>query len=167
MIEQLRVDDRLIHGQVALMWSKALGTKGIIVANDAAAKDEMIAATLKMACPSSQRLLIKDVKDAARLIKDPRGRDMPIFVLTNCVKDALALVKACPGMIREVNVANVGRFVKASEGTKTQVLTSVELTDQEIQAAHELCECGIPVFHQVTPNDSKTPVKPALDAVGK
>ena len=36
MIVQVRVDDRLIHGQVALVWSKELNTKHIIVANDAA-----------------------------------------------------------------------------------------------------------------------------------
>ena len=37
MIVQLRIDDRLIHGQVALVWSKELGTPGILVANDQAA----------------------------------------------------------------------------------------------------------------------------------
>lgn len=160
MIEQLRVDDRLIHGQVALMWSKALGTKGIIVANDRAAKDGMVAATLKMACPASQRLLIKTVADAARIINDPRSEKMSIFVLTDCVSDALALVKACPDRIKEVNVANVGRFVNDK---KTRYLENVELTETEATAARELCECQIPVFHQVTPNDQKVQVKSALE----
>lgn len=36
---QLRVDERLIHGQVALMWGKELNTKGILVANDHAVQD--------------------------------------------------------------------------------------------------------------------------------
>ena len=132
MIVQLRVDDRLIHGQVALMWSKALGTKGIVVANDKAAESEMVSATLKMACPASQRLLIKSVDDAIRIAADPRGRDMPIFMLVDCVADALKVVTACPDAIREV------------------------------AAARELCDCGLPVFHQVTPNDAKTSVADAL-----
>ena len=159
MIVQLRVDDRLIHGQVALMWSKALGTKGIVVANDKAAESEMVSATLKMACPASQRLLIKSVDDAIRIAADPRGRDMPIFMLVDCVADALKVVTACPDAIREVNVANVGRFVS---GEKSSVLTSVELTDAEVAAARELCDCGLPVFHQVTPNDAKASVADAL-----
>lgn len=46
MIVQIRVDDRLIHGQVALMWGKELNTKGILVANDHAAGDETQATTL-------------------------------------------------------------------------------------------------------------------------
>ena len=108
MIVQLRVDDRLIHGQVALMWSKALGTKGIVVANDKAAESEMVSATLKMACPASQRLLIKSVDDAIRIAADPRGRDMPIFMLVDCVADALKVVTACPDAIREVQRSHVG-----------------------------------------------------------
>ena len=34
MIKMMRVDDRLIHGQVAVMWSKELGIQRIIVASD-------------------------------------------------------------------------------------------------------------------------------------
>lgn len=162
MIEQLRLDDRLIHGQVALMWSKALNTRGIIVANDGAAKDKMVASTLKMACPSSQHLLIKSVNDAEEVINDSRSKAMPIFVLTNCVKDALALVESCSGMIKEVNIANVGRFVNSE---KTRVMPNVELTPEEVEAARELCKRGIPVFHQVTPNDAKTGVETALEDI--
>ena len=51
MITQIRVDDRLIHGQVAFVWTKELNTPLIMVANDAAAKDEITQMTLKMAVP--------------------------------------------------------------------------------------------------------------------
>lgn len=40
MIKELRVDDRLIHGQIALTWPKALQINHIIVANDKASKDK-------------------------------------------------------------------------------------------------------------------------------
>ena len=35
-----RVDNRLIHGQVATMWTKVLGANLLLVANDAVANDE-------------------------------------------------------------------------------------------------------------------------------
>ncbi len=54
MIAQLRVDDRLIHGQVALVWTKELDTPGIVVANDNAANNEMVQMTLKMATPTGK-----------------------------------------------------------------------------------------------------------------
>lgn len=72
MIVQLRVDDRLVHGQVTLMWGKELSTKGILVANDAAAQNETQSSTLKMACPSGQKLLIRTIDDAIKIANDPR-----------------------------------------------------------------------------------------------
>lgn len=51
MLAQLRVDDRLIHGQVAVVWTKELNTKLIVVANDHAANDKVMQMTLKMAVP--------------------------------------------------------------------------------------------------------------------
>lgn len=41
MISMMRIDDRLIHGQVAVMWSKELGISRIIVASDAIASNEI------------------------------------------------------------------------------------------------------------------------------
>ena len=41
MIVEIRVDDRLIHGQVALVWTKKLNAKAIVVANDHASKDNI------------------------------------------------------------------------------------------------------------------------------
>jgi PTS system mannose-specific IIB component len=165
MIVQIRVDDRLIHGQVALLWAKALNTKGIVVANDNAAKNEAVKATLKMACPQSQKLLVETIEDAVRIIKDPRGRDMRIFGLTNCVADALAVVKACPGMVGAVNLANVGRFDGSDPSTKTTVITSVSLNPSELDAARELCDCGIPVYHQIAPDDPQASIATALTKI--
>ena len=52
MISMMRIDDRLIHGQVAVMWSKELGISRIIVASDAIASNEIQVSALKMAAPA-------------------------------------------------------------------------------------------------------------------
>ena len=153
MVIQIRIDDRLIHGQVALLWTKALGTKGVVVANDNAATNDAVKATLKMACPKTQKLLVKTVEDAERVINDPRGKEMRIFALTNCVTDALKLVKNCPGEIGCVNFANVGRFDGSDNATKTNVVNSVALNPEELQAARELVATGVDAFHQIAPDD--------------
>lgn len=110
MIIQLRIDDRLIHGQVALVWSKELGTPGILVANDQAAVNNTVKMTLKMACPPGIKLIVKSVDGAVGVIQDPRAEKMRIFALTRNVKDALKLVKSCKENICEVNLANAGKF---------------------------------------------------------
>lgn len=162
MVISVRVDDRLIHGQVALVWTKELGTTGIIVANDNAVKNDMLRMTLQMATPTGQKLLVKTVEDAIKTINDPRGKEMHIFALTNCVKDVLELVKACPGNIQSVNIANVGRFDNSDPATKVALNDTIMLNPNELAAAKELCEQGIPVYHQLIPQHGKNPIKDLL-----
>ena len=46
MIVCLRVDERLIHGQVAMTWTKELKLNGLVVASDEAASNEIQKMTL-------------------------------------------------------------------------------------------------------------------------
>lgn len=46
-----RIDDRLIHGQVASMWTNQLGATRIMVVDDKAAFDDMVKTSLKLATP--------------------------------------------------------------------------------------------------------------------
>ena len=73
MIVQVRVDDRLIHGQVALVWTKELNTTRIIVANKHAVESDALRMTLSMGTPAGQKLLVKDVPDACRIANDSRA----------------------------------------------------------------------------------------------
>lgn len=57
MIAQIRVDDRLIHGQVALVWTKELNTNRIIVANKHAVESDALRMTLQMGTPAGQEAL--------------------------------------------------------------------------------------------------------------
>lgn len=66
MIIQIRVDDRLIHGQIAVVWSKQFNTTHMVVANDKAAANEVQQMALKMATPSGIKVLIRSVDDAIK-----------------------------------------------------------------------------------------------------
>ena len=137
MIKALHLDDRLIHGQVALVWSKELSTPGIIVANDNAANNNTVKMTLKMACPPGIKLIVKGVEDAKGVLNDPRAKDMRIFGLTRTVSDALELVKACGDNILEVNMANCGVHDGSLE-EKVVINNRIRLTPTELAAAKEL-----------------------------
>ena len=67
MIKMLRIDDRLLHGQVVFMWTKQLNIKGIIVANDELVQDPIQSLAMKLAVPEQIKLLIKSVEEASRL----------------------------------------------------------------------------------------------------
>ena len=166
MIVQIRVDDRLIHGQVALMWGKELNTKGILVANDHAAGDETQAATLKMACPADQKLLIRTVDEAIKVVADPRGKDMRIFGPVDKVSDALKIVEGAPGAVGAVNVANTGRFDRSDDAAKVTLVTNVTLNPDEVEATKKLVATGVPVIHQVGVTDTKTNVADLVAKLG-
>ena len=64
MIKLFRIDERLIHGQIAIKWSRHTGVDSIVVANDNAAQSTMIQRALKMAAPAGIKTVIKSL-DAA------------------------------------------------------------------------------------------------------
>ena len=63
MIKLLRVDYRLVHGQVAISWSRHIGADCILVANDEVAKDEMRQSMLRLSKPQGMKLVIKSIED--------------------------------------------------------------------------------------------------------
>lgn len=163
MITQIRVDDRLIHGQVAVVWTKELNAPLLVVANDEAAKNEVTQMTLKMAVPTGMKLLIRSVEDAIRVFNDPRGKDKRIFVIVNSVSDATKIAKAVED-IETVNVANAGRFDKSDPKDKTMVFHSVQLNPEELAAAKELASIErVESYNQVLPNNPKLDLKKALE----
>ena len=78
MIKLLRVDDRLIHGQVATTWTKTLQADSIIVANDEVIHNELQIIALKLAVPAGMKVAIRSVEDAIGLLQNPKARSMKI-----------------------------------------------------------------------------------------
>lgn len=168
MLVQLRIDDRLIHGQVAMVWSKELNTPRIIVANNDAATNATVQMTLKMATPVGIKTIVKDLDGAIALINNPKSKDMRIFGLTKTVKEALYLVKGCKENICEVNLANTGSYVN-EPGPKTKLVQGrVALSPSEMEAAKELVEIlGDKFFNLLVPTSPKNTVADLIKAVEK
>ncbi|MGT2744455.1 PTS sugar transporter subunit IIB [Streptococcus phocae subsp. phocae] len=155
MITQIRVDDRLIHGQVAVVWTKELNAPLLVVANDEAANNEITQMTLKMAVPNGMKLLIRSVEDSIALFNDPRAVDKRIFVIVNSVTDAYKIAQEVKDL-EAVNVANVGRFDKSDPASKVKLASSLLLNPTELEAAKSLAALpDLDVFNQVLPSNTK------------
>lgn len=161
MIIQIRVDDRLIHGQIAVVWSKQFGTARMVVANDKAANDEVQKMTLKMATPSGVKVLIKGVDDSIALFNDPRTKDIKLFVLTDSIQDALKIAKNCK--VESVNVANVGRFDNSK--VKYKLNSDVICNSEELEALRELSKLNIETIHWTIPSNPKQSIDKLLENV--
>ncbi len=154
MIVEIRVDDRLIHGQVALVWTKKLNAKAIVVANDHASKDNIQQMTLKMATPENVKLAIKSMQDAVQLINNPKAKDMRIFVLVNSICDALFLSENIDD-IERINIANVGRFDGVDEAEKSKLSSTILLSKSEQVALEQLLASNRKVVHQIVPDNAE------------
>lgn len=161
-ITALRVDDRLIHGQVAMTWTKQLAVQGIVVANDEAANDNTQKMALKMAVPGGIKSLIKPVDEAIRILNNPKASRMRILVLTRTVKDALK-IRQSVGEIGFLNVGNTGRFDGIDVSEKLVLTPTIMLTDSEQQALKELVALDPKTCMQQVPNDEQKLVKDVLD----
>lgn len=159
MIIQIRVDDRLIHGQIAVVWSKYFATNHLVVANDQAAKNEVQQMTLKMATPNGVKVLIRSVDDAIKVFNNPKSETVKMFVLTNSIQDALKIATNCK--VESINVANVGRFEAASE--KKQLNADVGCTPKELEALKEIDKLDMETIHWVIPTNPKISVKKLLE----
>ncbi len=161
-ITALRVDDRLIHGQVAMTWTKQLKVQGIVVANDDAANDNTQKMALKMAVPSGIKVLIEPVEKAIRVLNDPRASKMRILVLTRTVRDALEVRKNV-GEIGFLNIGNVGRFDGIDASEKQLLSPTIMLTKDEVKNLRELVQIAPKTCMQQVPNDEQKMIKDIID----
>lgn len=148
MIQLLRVDHRLIHGQVALSWTNSIKADCILVANDTVVNDALQKATLKMACPHNIKVVIKTVKDSIAAIQAGKTDKYKLFIVVASIDDAYQLIQAIP----EIKRLNLGG-TKAREGTKN-ISKAINLLPQEEEQLKELASAGVSVEIQQVPTDS-------------
>lgn len=146
-IVNTRIDERLIHGQVAGIWSTSLSTQRIIVANDEAATDPLQKSSLRMAAPSSMRLSVLGVEAAAKNIQSGKYGKQRLFLLFKNPKDVLRFIEA-QGPIKTVNVWNMSYKEGAREVTK-----SIQVLPEEEQIFETIASKGVTVTAQLVPND--------------
>lgn len=128
MIKMLRIDERLIHGQVAVTWCSTLGVDRIVIANNAAAADEVQQMALKMAAPEGIKVAIRDVEGAISLLKDERLARFTALALVNCPADAVEVASA----VENIETVNLGNFGLFDDGEKREVVAyTVNVTPKE------------------------------------
>lgn len=156
MVKLLRIDDRLVHGQVALTWTPALGVDCLFVANDRVARDEFLRMTLGLAKPAGSKLLIKSIADTVAWLSDGKNSGQQLLVLVDSVKDAHALIMGVP----EIKTINFGG-IRARAGARS-VSKAIALTENDIVLIRELLAKGIELEVRQVPTDKKQQIENLL-----
>lgn len=154
-IVNVRIDERLIHGQVAGIWAPSLHTQRIIVINDEAAADSLQKSSLRMAAPTSMRLSVLPVESAAKNIRSGKYGKQRLFLVFKNPTDVLRYLKA-GGKLTHVNVGNMSY----KEGSK-DITKSIKVLKEEIDVFESIAAMDINVTAQLVPND------PVIDFMDK
>jgi len=149
MIKLVRIDDRLMHGQVAFTWVPALGVNCIIVANDKVAKDEFQKMTLGLARPANTKLLITAINDAIAFLNDGKNQPLKILVLINNIHDAARLAEN----VAEIKSVNFGG-IRSKEGS-TLISKAIAVTNDELPVLDAMLQKSIELEARQVPTDSK------------
>lgn len=153
MILKIRIDDRLLHGQVAYSWKAALAYNAIVIVSDAAANDELRKATLKMCCPDGVKLATRTIAQAKDLLNNPKLEAMKVFVVAPDPQTVLALVPD----LKEKPVINLGSIQMHEEAELFS--KAVYLNKQDKQALNKLVDLGYRVEIQEVPDKAVSDYK--------
>lgn len=156
-IINVRIDERLIHGQVAAVWTRHLNATRIMVIDDFAFDDKLTKMALKMAVPANVNLSVLPCDRASERLKEIDAYpNEKIFII---VRGPESLVKLSELGItfEEVNVGNMSK----KDGS-IQIKQSISVTKNEVIAFEKLGETSCCFVSQMVPDEEKIEFFPLL-----
>ncbi|WP_058912912.1 PTS mannose transporter subunit IIAB [Entomohabitans teleogrylli] len=156
-----RIDDRLIHGQVATRWTKETNVKRIIVVSDEVAADTVRKTLLTQVAPPGVTAHVVDVAKMIRVYNNPKYAGERVMLLFTNPTDVERLVE---GGVKITSV-NIGGM--AFRQGKTQVNNAVSVDEKDIEAFNKLNARGIELEVRKVSNDPKLKMMDLISKVGK
>ncbi len=153
MVKLVRVDHRLLHGQVVFIWTASIGVDCILIANDAVANDPIQKGILKLSQPTGVKLIFKSVKDSIEALNSGVTDKYNLMIITSNIDDGYELASKAE-QIHSLNLGNV----KLRENTHN-LSKLVHVTDEEERKLKTLAAEGIEVEIRAVPGDDKIIVK--------
>jgi mannose/fructose/N-acetylgalactosamine-specific phosphotransferase system component IIB len=149
----VRIDDRLIHGQVVAVWLRALGAERIVIVDDATARDEFLRDVLVMAAPPGVPVEVLGVADGAVRLIELAATPEPVMVLARKPGTILALRHAGVPM-EVVDLGGMG----AGPGRR-RLHRTISISPEELGELRELERLGTAVQIQIVADDRPIPLR--------
>ena len=143
----VRVDDRLIHGQVVAIWLKALNATRIVIVDDRTARDEFLREVIELAAPRGVEVEVRDFESGVERLRTVSSDPEAAFVLVRSPTTALRLREA--GI--DFPVLNVGG-IGAGPGRRP-LYRNIAASPEEIDAMRQLERLGTSVELRIVAGD--------------
>ncbi|HDR1334568.1 TPA: PTS mannose transporter subunit IIAB [Pasteurella multocida] len=144
-----RIDDRLIHGQVATRWTKESKVSRIVVVNDDVAKDSVRSTMLKSVAPPGVTAHVVDVEKMIRVYNNPEYAGERMMLLFTNPTDVVRLMEAGVAF-KSINVGGM-----AYKDGKKMITSAVAVDDKDIEAFKKLDAQNIELDVRKVSNDSR------------
>lgn len=148
-IQLCRIDDRLIHGQVATVWAHEANAERIIVCSDAVANDPIRKKLVVQVGPPGIKVSVIDIEKAIRVYGNPKYENDTVFFLYTCPQDVLKMIQG--GVpIKSVNIGGM-----AFKEGKVQITKAVSVDESDQNAFREMHALGVELEIRSVATDKK------------
>lgn len=154
-INLVRIDDRLIHGQVATTWIHVKNIEQILLISDKLAADPVQQKIVAMTAPQGIKVQIFSVDKFISAAASTEIKRRTMLILTTSV-DVLRLLEGGVAF-DELNVGGMRLW----EG-RTRYSKALSCTPEEEEAFHKIVDAGVAVSVQMVPNDPAADIKKIL-----
>ena len=149
-IALVRVDNRLVHGQIIEGWVPFIRASYIFVVDDEVSNDFFRETVIKMAVPREVEVAVFSVETFAHEVPFEQGSGKKAIVLFSTLSDALRSYKL-GFRFKRLNVGNV-----YNDECRQQLSTCVMLSDGDMDSIRELLQSGVHVEMRRTPREKPT-----------
>ncbi|MBC1492426.1 PTS sugar transporter subunit IIB [Listeria booriae] len=150
-ISFVRIDDRIIHGQVVTRWAKFKPCNGILVVDEKAANDPLQKRILEHAAPPGVKVGVYTVLEGVEKVNKARNAKNSYFVIVNSPITLEKLVESGADFGKDLNVGPM-----SSRTSTKQIAKNVSITVEEEAAFDYLHKHGIEITFQLIPDESAT-----------
>jgi mannose/fructose/N-acetylgalactosamine-specific phosphotransferase system component IIB len=146
----VRIDDRLIHGQVVLGWSRTLKPDRIVVGNDRIARNTWERKFYTASVPPHIKVSFLTIEETTIELLNNLYKNESVLLLFEGVRDVYTLVQKGVRLER-INIGGL-HYRRGAE----ELLPYVFVTDEDRELLRELVKSGITLLAQDIPGNSAT-----------
>ena len=147
-IAHVRVDTRLLHGQVATTWTKTVSPDRIIVVSDGVAHDQLRKTMIEQAAPPGVPANVVPISKMIEVTKDPRFGATKAMLLFENPQDLLTAIEGGVD-IKEANIGSMAHSVG-----KVVVTNAIAMDNADVETLEALHAKGVALEARKVPSDS-------------
>ena len=149
----VRIDDRLIHGQVVTQWMSAVHGSRILIIDEPLLKNAMMVRMLKAVAPTGITVDVEALADAVEDLKQETEKKENLVILVKVPEVLEALIDS--GIkIPKIILGGIGLTPQRKRFNK-----NVSASADEVACMKRIIQKGVPMYYQLVPSDKAVNVE--------